>query len=278
MFSLFGIIKQSSFSLCCLLLSRAGPVPKQRVTSNFHSDWQPLGFVSHWGGMEIGSHMMYPDQVVDGIVHRLGGRELARKCAQIIAHLHTDRLQLGMSVVTGCNGIQDLENIYDFIIHTTPPFYHRENHDSCLDLLKQCYTSSLNQVEVLYDAQQRNKSNPQSTSWLWDTMVGWMDDNSKGVHGSSRGLGNSKTLRVAIPLMGAGCRGFQSYLAMNVAATESVAWMLNLKLVQSTRRRDDDDDDDDIQECIVAFAIPDPQLADLLVLEIQKTIQNQTYS
>ena len=32
---------------------RGGPVPKLKPKS-MHKDWQPLGYVSNWGGMEVG--------------------------------------------------------------------------------------------------------------------------------------------------------------------------------------------------------------------------------
>jgi hypothetical protein len=51
---------------------RGGPVP-EKISSSMHRDWQPLGYVSNWGGMEVGNGMLYPVSVVDGLVHQLGG-------------------------------------------------------------------------------------------------------------------------------------------------------------------------------------------------------------
>jgi hypothetical protein len=55
---------------------RGGPVPDKDIfssSSSMHRDWQPLGYVSNWGGMEVGNGMLYPVSVVDGLVHQLGG-------------------------------------------------------------------------------------------------------------------------------------------------------------------------------------------------------------
>ena len=38
-----------------------------------YAGWQPLGYVSSWGGMEVGQGMLYATSVVDGLVHQLGG-------------------------------------------------------------------------------------------------------------------------------------------------------------------------------------------------------------
>ena len=37
-----------------LLFDSGGPVPKDTVNT-MHAAWQPLGFVSNWGGMEVGN-------------------------------------------------------------------------------------------------------------------------------------------------------------------------------------------------------------------------------
>ena len=61
---------------------RGGPVPSSDIKT-MHKDWQPLGHVSSWGGMEVGSGMMYAVSVIDGLVHQLGGMEIARRLSVV---------------------------------------------------------------------------------------------------------------------------------------------------------------------------------------------------
>ena len=103
---------------------------------SMHKDWQPLGYVSQWGGMEVGTGMLYPVSVVDGLVHQYGGWRLKASCQwkQAIAG-KGEACPVG-SAVTTTSG--DLE--YDAIIHTTPPFY--EHHDRPKKMLAMCYQSA----------------------------------------------------------------------------------------------------------------------------------------
>ena len=51
---------------------RGGPVPSI-VTSSSHSSTSVAS--SQWGGMDVGSNMLYPSQVVDGLVHSMVGHD-----------------------------------------------------------------------------------------------------------------------------------------------------------------------------------------------------------
>jgi O-acetyl-ADP-ribose deacetylase (regulator of RNase III) len=122
---------------------KGGPVPKERP-STMHKDWQPLGYVSNWGGMEVGSGMLYPVSVVDGLVHQMAGWQFHAACQwkQRIASLYDmDACPEGQAVKTPTGG--DLQQYYDTIIHTTPPFFDRDKEQSCRDLLFQCYKNGL---------------------------------------------------------------------------------------------------------------------------------------
>jgi O-acetyl-ADP-ribose deacetylase (regulator of RNase III) len=103
-----------------------------------HKDWQPLGFVSNWGGMEIGDQMMYRVSCVDGLVQELGGLTLR---AEI--QLRGTVCPVGKAVKTTA-GKGQLSRNYQKILHTSPPFYRDEN--SCA-LLEQCYQSVLKLIE-----------------------------------------------------------------------------------------------------------------------------------
>lgn len=115
---------------------RGGPVPKIKPRS-MHADWQPLGYVTSWGGMEVGSGMLYPVSVVDGLVHNIGGTKLALECKFI--QTLKGGCPTGQAVVT-TQGSDSLIRMYPRIIHTSPPFY---NDVDSFQSLKQCYSSSL---------------------------------------------------------------------------------------------------------------------------------------
>lgn len=133
--------------------------------------------------MDAGSGMLYPAQVVDGLVHQHGGsalRDALRSAAPILEerpngdHL---RCRIGDAVLTAAP--QTLP--FDVIAHTPPPFYHlQENKHAAAKLcvanrwesqLVSCYVSG---VRVAAEAaEQAGKS----------------------------------TLALATPLLGAGARG-----------------------------------------------------------------------
>jgi O-acetyl-ADP-ribose deacetylase (regulator of RNase III) len=109
-----------------------------------HKDWQPLGFVSSWGGMEVGSGMLYPVSVVDGLVHQLGGWRLEAECEWrrlTSTSVGRNACPIGSAVLTSSGG-ENLRQHYDSIIHTTPPFYKHDLEPE--EKLMECYTNSLN--------------------------------------------------------------------------------------------------------------------------------------
>ena len=190
---------------------KGGPVPPHKVDSPTHRDWQPLGYVTQWGGMEVGTGMLYPTSVVDGLVHTYGGSKLQTELYWLRQkHWWTrywwhDRTKdvvepcpIGHAVITSAgNGL--LAHQYDYIVHTAPPFY-KFNTDPFLSseaLLLQCYENAL----------------------------------QKAVRSDS----GTTTSVVAMPLLGSGARGFPVHVACQVAAEAIVDWLWS----------DHDDDDDD---------------------------------
>ena len=118
---------------------RGGPVPKESPTT-MHKDWQPLGFVSAWGGMDVGSGMLYSVSVVDGMVHQLGGWKLEAECTWKRMTSSEKACPIGSAVQTTA-GDDRLKEQYDVIIHTSPPFFQ---HDADPELqLQKCYESAV---------------------------------------------------------------------------------------------------------------------------------------
>lgn len=113
---------------------KGGPVPIEKPIS-MHKDWQPLGFVSQWGGMEVGGGMLYPASVVDGLVHQYGGWKLQAECKlkRLIAGSN-DVCPVGSAVITMSGGLQDE---YEAIVHTPPPFYKFDEEPEYF--LSKCY-------------------------------------------------------------------------------------------------------------------------------------------
>jgi O-acetyl-ADP-ribose deacetylase (regulator of RNase III) len=162
---------------------KGGPVPKEKPMS-MHKDWQPLGFVSQWGGMEVGTGMLFPVSVVDGLVHTYGGWKLQAECklkqsmAATFGSNQGEACPIGDAVVTSA-GNDQLSEYYDWIVHTTPPFYNF--HDTPEEALLSCYRSAL-------------------------------------------ALAFTKGDRVATTLVGSGARGFPTEQAIEVAAKATKEW------------------------------------------------------
>ena len=172
---------------------RGGPVPSHSVHSSVHKDWQPLGYVSSWGGMEVGTGMMYAVSVVDGLVHQLGGWKLRAACQwKTLCNAGQPPCPIGTAIVTTQGDAKLLEH-YTVIVHTTPPFYQYNDTDS-QSKLAQCYHSALDIVQKELDK----------------------------MHGG----GEEQSLRIACPLLGAGARGFPIEIAIQVAASSSVKWAM----------------------------------------------------
>jgi len=164
---------------------RGGPEPKEQPQKYEH---HIMGYVSQWGGMEVGSGMLFAANVVDGLVHQLGGWKLAFHIKMLPSINETEKCPVGEAVTTPPGGA-DLNQEYDNIIHTVPPFY--DHHPEPSVYLGRCYKKSLKLAE--------------------DKLV------------------TDGRLRVACPLLGAGARGFPLEVALEEAARESMEWRENSK-------------------------------------------------
>ena len=117
---------------------RGGPVPKAGPTVSPH---HIMGFVSQWGGMEVGDGMLFPVSVVDGLVHLHGGWRLEAECSwKRIKSRNGEACPIGEAVETSA-GRDKLSEVYDRVVHTTPPFYRHDKDP--LAMLSKCYKSSL---------------------------------------------------------------------------------------------------------------------------------------
>lgn len=92
--------------------------------------------MSNWGGMEVGSGMLYPASVIDGLVHQLGGMKLALECKLIGSFAGCPT---GTAVSTS-HADEALKMSYDQIVHTAPPFYKQDEHS--IEMLNKCYVAA----------------------------------------------------------------------------------------------------------------------------------------
>lgn len=228
--------------------ARGGPQPSKQPGRHAH---HIMGYVSSWGGMDSGDGMMFGAETVDGLVHLHGGLRLRGECGLVGTHpsagfyvdqqasassdngtmrVHDNpqgrvKCPVGMAVVTSPGG-DELRSRYDAIVHTTPPFYrypptlsdeldrligcvdiedeHRE-HSWSRRLLSSCYRQSL---ELAFRGRSEEEGVLQSLSRM--------------LRPAEPELSNR---RIAIPLLGAGCRGFPNDVAVEIAALESSRWL-----------------------------------------------------
>ena len=84
-----------------------------------------------------GTTLIYPPQVVDGIVSELGGAALAEARAALPADSDDVRCQTGHAVVTAAFG--ELVACYDLVVHACAPFYDRCRREDWLVRTMSCY-------------------------------------------------------------------------------------------------------------------------------------------
>jgi O-acetyl-ADP-ribose deacetylase (regulator of RNase III) len=116
--------------------------------------------------MDVGKGMMFSANVVDGLVHQLGGKALAQELQSHGSDGNEIIVNEGQAVWT--SGVGD----YSYLVHTVPPFFDNNDAKQANRLLQDCYHNSL----------QLASSKLQETT--------------------------KDTIRIASPLLGAGCRGF----------------------------------------------------------------------
>jgi len=224
-----------------------------------------MGYVSQWGGMTVDRGMLFPLNVVDGLVHQLGGWRLAWHCFMLADHdssvVNTtnsnavkkkEKCPVTKAVTTAPGG-EALQSQYDAIVHTVPPFYqHYENNSN--EGLKESYRNALQlcQSNVVPANESRH-----------------IDEQS-----------SSHRRRFAFPLLGAGGRGFPIDTAIDIAASESVRWRDNFMIPSKDQQRhqhydnnehyNDDDYQQRQQPFVLAFGIPNLDNAQKLANAISK--------
>jgi O-acetyl-ADP-ribose deacetylase (regulator of RNase III) len=189
-----------------------------------------MGYVSQWGGMSVGSGMMFPANTVDGLVHQLGGKQLLKVCQDTIRQQPsmTTIIPEGQAVYTPAVGNLSTETQYNHIIHCVPPFYDKENNATNKDvsssiLLADTYRNSLHAVSTIVRQEQGN---------------------------------NNSTIRVACPLLGAGCRGFPVEEAIEVAAKT---------LFSDGNEQEQQSDDKEGTDIVLAFGVPSGEIRNQMV-------------
>ena len=178
---------------------KGGPEPESQPKKDSHPI---MGYVTQWGGMEVGNGMLFAANVVDGLVHQLGSKELQIECEKAIRANSGSLLEEGAACVTN-SGNEKLTDQYSYICHTIPPFYsdgdsvnnHIDNTNissrSQEGILESCYRNSFGRILQHHHQQQ-----------LQPTI-----------------------LRIACPLLGAGCRNFPEAVAIDVAAKSATKSM-----------------------------------------------------
>ena len=117
------------------LVALAVPANEQLVGTQFAyfpqlEGTKEIGAQPSWGGADIGSHLFYPAQVVDGIVARLGGKELREVCAALpVVDDYGTRCPVGRAVVT--NAPSQLGEHFDKIVHVVPPMWQKHGSSGC---------------------------------------------------------------------------------------------------------------------------------------------------
>lgn len=189
---------------------RGGPVPTQSGMS------MKENASSNWGGLEVGSGMLFPASVVDGLVHAFGGSTLETECKQKQKEAGDENAcPVGSAVMTTSG---DLHIEYDAVVHTTPPFFSHD--ESPEEMLASCYRNAFD-------------------------------------------LAFANHARAAIPLIGAGARGFPEDVAIRIAAEQSVRWC------NSDCYNDDDDGPRD--QKAIAFALLEQRLVDEMIIAVEGT-------
>lgn len=190
---------------------------------------------------------------------------------------------VGTAVSTPAVG-GEVQSHYDRIIHTVPPFYNyppsitkelkqllgiemgddeEDLHQLSRELLHSCYRQSFNVAFGANDETTAGKkgkrysllNNPLSSL----LGLGKYRHRQQLIHGSQR---------VAVPLLGAGCRDFPKHVALEVAAMESASWLLSNLTAEYC------DESACGKELVVAFGLLESTDAEALANRIEETISN----
>ena len=175
----------------------------------------------------------------------------------------------------------ELSSHYDRIIHTVPPFYNyppsmtedlkqlleiecnddvEDVHQLSKELLRSCYRQSFQEAF----GTKHEAGIGQSFSLF--NIASYLGLNTFRNNQQSMQHGQ----RVALPLLGAGCRDFPKDVALEVAALESASWLLSDSKEVEYRK---DIDPSDEEELVIAFGLLENADAEALVKSIEESIQ-----
>lgn len=129
--SLLGVKKFSYFP-------KGGPQPSHPPTKKEH---HIMGYVRSWGSIDTHDGMIFPFNVVDGLVHELGGWKLDLSCFLVSKNENGERCSVGEARLTRPGG-DKLAREYDYIVHTVPPFFDHYEGDP-MDALYLSYKNSI---------------------------------------------------------------------------------------------------------------------------------------
>jgi O-acetyl-ADP-ribose deacetylase (regulator of RNase III) len=211
--------------------------------------------------MEVGNGMMFAANVVDGLVHQLGGNGLQHACQRALSTVDQQRLQEGDAIATPVAGKLTTETKYQFIVHTVPPFY---NHPvSNPSKRNPNHEDSMATNAATQDDNRKDNIHKLSESLLAQSyrsaLVVASTLRSKIQHDISND-NDSRNLRVVTPLLGAGCRGFPLPVAITVAARTLMDkdWANTMIITEN-------DSNHRTENMTVAFAIPNGEVRKQLV-------------
>ena len=189
---------------------------------------------------------------------------------------------VGTAVSTPAVG-GEIETHYDRIIHTVPPFYNypptmtnevkqllgidieeseEDLHQLSKEFLHACYRQSFH---VAFGSNTDNE----------DQGYSLRNNPIASILGFGKYRHNQQTMhhsqRVAVPLLGAGCRDFPKDVALEVAALESASWLLSDSKKDASAAGAKKSSLK--EELVVAFGLLESVDAEALVNSIEKTIQ-----
>lgn len=144
-----------------------------------------------------GTNIIYPEQIVDGRVHELGGKQLAATLSAFPAlDDRGTRCATGSAVITRLrpHNASPLEQSFEHIVHTVAPSFDSPNWEP---LLTSCYCSALNLA--------------------WDTAATLPASNDSRCD-------EMRSVAIVLPLLGAGAKAAPVAAAARVAAESCASW------------------------------------------------------
>ena len=232
---------------------------------------QTMASSMSWRGMDAGADMLYPAQVVDGVVRALGGKALAIACRNVPQISPGVRVATGSAVCTP-PGSERLAELYQTIVHTVPPFYKQyANSQEADGLLLASYLSAFAQLSSLH-AQRRVSWNDINTWSLWQ---GWRREGfgKEGQVGSMTNV--SLGISLATPLIGAGTRGAPLEAATRVAALAAAEWLKDGEglITHTPSAAVEGEEGGGEQENVLLFGVMDENIAEQLESALTRQFQ-----